>query len=701
MVGKKFFEQELLVWQVMRPLDWPVQARTHAPTYLMHKYWARKASNVMRRHVTHYTKPGEVVFDPFCGSGVVLAESLLVGRKAVGMDVNPFATELTKLTLEPVDLEELKALAADVKSEARPFAEELYAHPCPRCEGSANVTHVIWKRSTGNELVYEPDALWLACSRCGQFMVGGMEGAKGGDGRDLSWDLQFELERRESLAATFKEIARELGLWYPDVQFRYPDGRPFLQLRHDLRRSPNLVDLFTPRNLLVLAKIHEAIRRVCARTVDEKLNRALWLAFTGSLGQASKMVWVIRQRKKRTLAKPQVGSWTHHFFWNPAEYFEVNALNCFVERVKKVVAGKRYLAERLRERGVSEFERKSDYAALLDAEKDAYMVVRGDARNATKALGPAATESVDFVITDPPYADSIQYYELSFLWNSWLRGATTSVHGNGSGNDQHLSHVVRDEIVVNANQGKGLEAWASGLERTFRCCHRLLKPGRYMVVTFHNTKFKYRNALIRACLNAGFSLEEVVFQHPPRRSLKSYLHPRGSLPGDYYLTFKKGGAAAAASATSFQGQVRWVEEALVELLLARGEPTSIPCVLSALDWLLAKKGVLHLTSSRAFREGVYHSKFTRVDDSGVVHLLERPPGAPPPSRPLSERVRSRVEKFLEKKGGLSRHGRIPREWVRELLGTLRQEFTGLEIPDEFAVKCILRELAPEADPGGL
>ena len=54
--------------------------KTHPPMYLMHKYWARKPHNVVREYIEHYTKKGDIVLDPFCGSGVTVLEALKADR---------------------------------------------------------------------------------------------------------------------------------------------------------------------------------------------------------------------------------------------------------------------------------------------------------------------------------------------------------------------------------------------------------------------------------------------------------------------------------------------------------------------------------------------------------------------------------------------------------------------------------------------
>ncbi|MCH7574496.1 MAG: DNA adenine methylase [Candidatus Marinimicrobia bacterium] len=56
--------------------------------------------------IDQFTSPGDVVYDPFSGSGVVPFESALLGRTAWANDLNPYAYTLTRGKLEaPISLE--------------------------------------------------------------------------------------------------------------------------------------------------------------------------------------------------------------------------------------------------------------------------------------------------------------------------------------------------------------------------------------------------------------------------------------------------------------------------------------------------------------------------------------------------------------------------------------------------------------------
>ena len=75
-------------------------ARAHVHGF--HSYPARMHPLVARRLVEEFSAPGELVLDPFCGSGTVLVEAALAGRRAVGVDANPLAVRLAVLKSRPV-----------------------------------------------------------------------------------------------------------------------------------------------------------------------------------------------------------------------------------------------------------------------------------------------------------------------------------------------------------------------------------------------------------------------------------------------------------------------------------------------------------------------------------------------------------------------------------------------------------------------
>ena len=73
----------------------------------VHGYFTKQAWNVVQHYINNFTQPGDLVLDPFGGSGVTLIESLMLGRKAIHIDLNPMANFLVAALIAPVNINEL------------------------------------------------------------------------------------------------------------------------------------------------------------------------------------------------------------------------------------------------------------------------------------------------------------------------------------------------------------------------------------------------------------------------------------------------------------------------------------------------------------------------------------------------------------------------------------------------------------------
>ncbi|MEJ5241101.1 MAG: DUF559 domain-containing protein [Anaerolineales bacterium] len=103
------------------------------------------------------------------------------------------------------------------------------------------------------------------------------------------------------------------------------------------------------------------------------------------------------------------------------------------------------------------------------------------------------SESIDYIFVDPPFGGNLMYSELNFLWEAWLGVFTDNV----------------PEAVENKTQGKGLSEYQRLMEACFREFYRVLKPGRWMTVEFHNSQNRVWNAIQEAILRAGFIVADV------------------------------------------------------------------------------------------------------------------------------------------------------------------------------------------------
>ena len=78
-------------------------------THLLHPYPAKLLTHIPYFFLANsrFSREGDVVADPFCGSGTVLLEAQLAGRLAIGADSNPLARLLSKVKTSPIRLDVL------------------------------------------------------------------------------------------------------------------------------------------------------------------------------------------------------------------------------------------------------------------------------------------------------------------------------------------------------------------------------------------------------------------------------------------------------------------------------------------------------------------------------------------------------------------------------------------------------------------
>ena len=85
-----------------------VKGSTHA----FYRYPARFSPSFAKSAIETFTRPGDIVLDPFVGSGTTLVEAALSGRPSVGADVSSLATFISKVKTRPVSHKDATALVS-------------------------------------------------------------------------------------------------------------------------------------------------------------------------------------------------------------------------------------------------------------------------------------------------------------------------------------------------------------------------------------------------------------------------------------------------------------------------------------------------------------------------------------------------------------------------------------------------------------
>ena len=114
-------------------------------------------------------------------------------------------------------------------------------------------------------------------------------------------------------------------------------------------------------------------------------------------------------------------------------------------------------------------------------------------------------ESVDYIFVDPPFGGNIMYSELNFLLEAWQKVATN----NGR------------EAIQNNVHGKSLSDYEGLMRGCFIEAFRLLKIGRWMTVEFSNTQASVWNSIQTALIDAGFVVANVSALDKKQGSFKA------------------------------------------------------------------------------------------------------------------------------------------------------------------------------------
>ncbi|WP_158603168.1 DUF1156 domain-containing protein [Halorubrum sp. Atlit-26R] len=111
-------------------------------------------------------------------------------------------------------------------------------------------------------------------------------------------------------------------------------------------------------------------------------------------------------------------------------------------------------------------------------------------------------ESVDYIITDPPYYDNVQYSSLSDYFYVWLSECLREKY------DEFRPDLVPKarEIVANKSSNKGEQFFIESLANVFSECHRVLKPDGEMVFTYHHNENEAWSVILEALINSGFTI---------------------------------------------------------------------------------------------------------------------------------------------------------------------------------------------------
>jgi 16S rRNA G966 N2-methylase RsmD len=582
--------------------------------YVWHKFWGRKTWNVVGEYIRTYCPEGGIVLDPFAGSGVVAMEALKAGRKAIVCDLLPVATEITRLTLKPIDPRQLRQAFERVAELVKNRILKLYETHCRKCHHPFPFTCAVWDKGRCVEIRYD------SCPHCGDRQ-------------------EKNCPPNRSDRALLQKIERmRIAAWYPRNRLYYPDGTPF----KEKQQYDSLDQLFTKRNLAALAWVMEAVEKESHHDLRDFLK----IAFTSVVHLCTKMCPI----SEAAHFTPYSSAWIQHSYWYPSgPYMEQNVW----EKFESAVLGHQGLLKAKEES--NQFFSRVRFGRrvedVLAGRADVYIHC-GDSLDVIRRISERHGPSVEYIFTDPPYDASIQYGELAYLWIAWLKK-----------DKGYLDRILTKEIVRNERQKKTFDVYHALLRNAFLSMYQVLKPDAYFTLTFHNPTFKVRNVTINVGVMAGLDFEKIHHQELARPSPKSLLQPFGSAQGDFYLRFHKPLTPSLAVRPEEIDTARFeriVVEAAKGVLAERGEPTPYTILINAIDPELARNGYFSELRTgldvRTVLENHIGEEFELVPMriggvEGQAWWFQDPASIPHlETVPLSERVEQTVLRKLQERG---------------------------------------------------
>jgi len=506
------------------------------PIYNAHSYHTKVPHKAIMRYILHYTEPGDVIFDGFCGTGMTGVAAQMCGdrnvvmelgykvqpdgtilreetdengkktwvafskigvRRAILSDLSPAATFIAYNYNTPMDVNaferDAKRILKEVENECGWMYETLHTDgktkgkinytvwsdvfvcpectrevifweaamdksagdvkdvfPCPHC--SASLT----KRNMERAWVSKFDSSLQAAVRQVKqvparilYKAGGKGASKAPDALDLAL-----LEKIENSAIPY---------WFPTN--RMMDGKE--TRRNDPIGITHVHHFFTNRDIAVISSF---LSKAC----NSKESRMLRLVLTSLLVYASKLCRWRPENKSGPLSGTLYISSTT---------MPLDAMTILANRIRRLAKARTSL---------SDFQ---EHGCLMTTSSSTSFEM--------------GSNSVDYIFIDPPFGSNLNYSELSFLWESWLKVWTNNV----------------PEAIENSAQGKGLSEYRQLMTSCFKEAYRVLKPGRWMTVEFSNTKASVWNSIQTALTEAGFIVANVSALDKKQGSFKAVTTP--------------------------------------------------------------------------------------------------------------------------------------------------------------------------------
>ncbi len=609
------------------PYDKPVEAGKNTPIYNAHSYHTKVPYQGIIPFIEHYTAPGDLILDPFCGSGMTGVASLLCTsgpRKVILNDLSPAAVHIARNYCTPCDVQQLTKEFERIKKAVKEEFDWLYGTEHVDSETGeaipATIQYMIWsdvyacrpKKRDAHKHPISPDGcggeivFWdvavdhessqvkesFVCPHCGETwrkmelnllrsvpVKTNYTYKVPNKGKKTSKKPKMQREERpvsESELQRLKEIEeREIPYWYPTTPMS-KSSEMYIRCALHLRNIERACDFYTKRNLWALARLWE-------ESLKSKFSSQLTFVLTSILLRTAR----------------------------------ITRYN-FGRRGNGIITGTLYISSFPVENNILWiFEKKfvDCLPALEIGQKDTCYTSSFHAGH-LKGLSDCA---VDYIFTDPPFGSNIFYSDCSFLWESWLDEYT-----------DNAKEAVWNKSRKPEEGGKTLDGYKNLMAESFREMYRVLKPNRWATVVFSNSDDSVWESIQDTAYQAGFVIYGGKEFDKVQRSFKGLRGEKGTekvISKDVLLNLHKPNIPLVRSKelTRIDDVEGFILQQIKEHLqyLPPDTPTNertIEAITRAVQRRVLEKGCSMQGFSAGFIADVLHKarlKFSLVDVDGI------------------------------------------------------------------------------------
>ncbi len=510
----------------MKDINFALVEETRPPLYTAMKYWGKKPHNIWGEYIKHYTSEIGLYLDPFAGSAMSAFEAVKAGRKAIAFDLNPLTSFIIETYCGKFDSinfqKAVKKITTSIGNDD--IYLEYFSKDCDKCRKHAIAQHFKWEK---NEL-YE---LGVLCDHC--------------HCRYIARPTVNDKTKARKMANI------KIKYWYPTDTFHNTSS--FSSSFISCVGGDNFYQLWTRRNLYIISKIFNSI----LDTTDNNLKNQLLLGFIKTIHLCSKMCIPRRELANRAFST----SWGRSAYICSSRQMEMNPLLVFksscVDKKQSVISAmsavRSYLGKQPKTLYVDD-SNKSNRTKNFDIK---YGIV--DVNTITNFID---NESVDFILTDPPYGGLVQYLDLSTIWLIWLKKINPKYTPN-----------FKNEITI--KNKRNIDDYNLKFQKAVKNLYKVLRPEGKIVFTFHNKDIKIWNAFLKAIRLANFDIEKVIHQQNKRTGESNVANPYGTSGADFYIRCVKSSSGKnrkISSETEQEFKNRVICTA-IGLVAQRNEPT--------------------------------------------------------------------------------------------------------------------------------